>query len=133
MAKGLSPDLPSSISDATTRGELSDGTDHSDLSTLTVKDLQSELRKRNLSVKGKKQDFINHLLTAASDKDVMLASSPGSVVDCKCKVRHNDGQPMIQCLTCEAWSHIACYGLTESTAAKTPFYCQGCSHRVQKT
>ena len=53
-------------------------------------------------------------------------SSKVDVVNCSCGVNADDGKPMIQCFSCQQWSHIACYNLSQAAAGKITFLCKSC-------
>ena len=56
-----------------------------------------------------------------------ILTSPVNVcVLCKCGVKINDGYPMVQCISCDNWSHLSCYGLTEQSACEIEFTCLKC-------
>ena len=48
------------------------------------------------------------------------------LINCVCGVKRNDGRGMVECEKCLRWLHIRCVGLTERTAQRAKFVCQGC-------
>ena len=79
---------------------------------LTVTDLRKELKNCQLSTTGKKHELIPHL-----EADILKVDSSIDIdINCKCGIKSNDGQPMLQCQGCKLWSHIKCYDLTEESA-----------------
>lgn len=121
--------------------------DAPDLGKLKVAELRSELRKKNLSATGNKDALLRRLKEAKGDTGTTGSSgkrvcsdlpgnsthSSGNVaataaddsIDCKCGI--DVDKPVLQCLSCSAWSHTECYGYTEDDAKKVNFLCHKCA------
>ena len=84
-------------------------------SQFTVAELKQRLKNRGLSVKGKKLELVDRLVSSLN--------SPSC--KCKCGVQ-SVGQPMVQCDKCYFWSHCTCYNLSVEQAQSIAFQCELC-------
>ena len=60
------------------------------------------------------------------------SSSDSDKVLCVCGVTHDDGRPMVECIKCNAWSHLQCVKLTQRTAKSAKFLCHKCKDHHQR-
>lgn len=118
------------------------------LTGLKVSDLRQEFKIRNVAYSGltTKALLINGLLDvlltqkrkqASPTVDTPCGSDPtqhpaspvasNQDTSCVCGVVVNDGSPMLQCVDCNKWSHLACYGISKSAAKKAKFKCRECT------
>ena len=74
------------------------------------------------------------LSTGTSDTPSSSNSSshntPSNKVLCVCGATINDGRPMVECMSCKAWSHLQCVHLTQRTAKTAKFQCHNCKPTI---
>ena len=51
-------------------------------------------------------------------------NTPSHKVLCVCGATDNDGRPMVECMSCKAWSHLQCVHLTQRTAKTAKYNCK---------
>lgn len=109
------------------------------LSKLKILQLRSELKKRDLPSTGNKDLLVKRLREAVLSEDNVSTNkrlctdlpfdSVSESVNCKCGSDEGSDEVklMLQCLSCNAWSHAKCYGFSEASAEKVNFLCLVCA------